>query len=684
MNRRDVLKLAAAAATSELLRPLSLEARPRAQNELLAYGLFFDDVDIERMRHLFSESGRFASLRERMLAFDRVAERRFIKEEVRYNDQLFHIARLGNSAEEMAFLYLMTGDEDAADLAADLVRTMMKFQRWDFFLEGGKDVVGVQRAPSSTIAVSLVSDWLGPRITPEERADWITTMGRRGCEPCYVGLYGIRNPREVVGWGFDETSTFFEHRPGNNTDMSRRPEITATTNLRAVPAGALTIGALTYRQEFGDGPDVRRWLEMATFSLEEFNRIFRPDGSYHEGVSYGNYTATHLAQATTILERFGEKNVLAKINWEGYARYIVNMAMPTDEDPYDIVNFGDNGNPKSGERGAVTRTAVPYWIGRRYLSGLAQWFADERGGDPDFWALIWYDETVRAVRPEAMNRLWISDLDWVTARTGFNPRDLVVGLRSGAPGNHEHADRNALIVKCFGEQLVTDPYRPPYSYSDPAWPMRLTIGHSAVLIDGKGHEYHNGVEGTNASTSYARLVDSGTGSGYAFWVSEATQPYRLVDVDVKFVARTVIVLYEAPAVVVIDRMTKYSTPSQFQARYFGYNYDGRCRQETSGSDFVTSRPGVLMKGRVLSTVPTHAAIGRLPIPDEIADRHPFVEIGTIEPAMEATVLTGLSIARTDDSIPGAEIVRSDNGFEISFGRIQISIGEDGKIVDQST
>lgn len=683
MNRRDVLKLAAAAAGTEFLRPLSAGARPAA-NEQLAYGLFFDDPDIDRMRALFGQSGRFAPLRERLLSFDRAAERRFIEKEVRYNDQLYDIARLGSSAEDMAFLYLMTGEEEAADLAADLVRTIMKFQRWDFFLEGGTKVVGVQRAPSSTIAVSLVSDWLGGRVAPEERAEWMKTMGRRGCEACYVGLYGIRHPREVVGWGIDKTSTFFEHRPGNLTDMSRRPEITQTTNLRAVPAGALTIGAIAYLQEFGDTDDVARWLEMATFSLDAFNRIVRPDGSYHEGVSYGNYTTTHLAQATTILERFGRENVLAGINWEGYVDYIVNMSMPTGDDPYDIVNFGDNGNPKSGERGTVTRTAVPYWIARRYRNRLAQWFGDHRGGDPDLWALIWYDETVGAARPEAMNRLWISDLDWVTARTGFDAPDLVVALRSGAPANHEHADRNGLIVKCFGEQLVTDPYRPPYSFADPAWPMRLTIGHSAALVDGRSHQYHNGVEGTNPSTSYARLVDSGTGSGYAFWVSEATQPFRLVDLDVKFVARTVIVLYQAPAVVVVDRLTKYAAPSQFQARFFGYNYDGKCRLETSGSDFTTVRPGAVMEGRVLSTAQTAAEIGRLPIPDEVAARHPFVEIGTTTPQMETTIVTSLSIGRSAGLLPTVGLERTESGgFLVSFDRVRIRIAEDGKIVDRS-
>ena len=63
-----------------------------------------------------------------------------------------------------------------------------------------------------------------------------------------------------------------------------------------------------------------------------------------------------------------------------------------------------------------------------------------------------------------------------------------------------HAERK------YGQKLVTDPLRPPYGYADPAWPMRLTQGHSAVLVDGRGHEHHNGVEGTNASRSYARIT----------------------------------------------------------------------------------------------------------------------------------------------------------------------------------
>ena len=92
---------------------------------------------------------------------DRAKERKFLRSEVRYNDHLFDIARVGNLAQQMALLYVYTGDTDAADLAQECVETLMKFPRWDYFLEGGTDVIGLQRAPNSAIAVAIVVEALG-------------------------------------------------------------------------------------------------------------------------------------------------------------------------------------------------------------------------------------------------------------------------------------------------------------------------------------------------------------------------------------------------------------------------------------------------------------------------------------------------------------------------------------------
>jgi len=606
------------------------------------------------MRRLFEEDPRFADLRTGLGSIDRGAERVFMDSGVRTNDQVRDLPRLADLAEAMAFLWLMTGDEDAANLSAESVRRIMDFPRWDFFQEAGKHVIGVQRAPATTIAVALVSDWLGEWISHAERTQWLGTMGERGCAACYLSLYGIRHPREVVGWSFDPTSTVFEYRPGNRTDLSRRPEITQRTNLRAVPAAGLAIGAIALRSHFGRSAEIERWLEMALYSLQAFASIFEADGSYHEGASYANYTAVQLTSAISALKRSGGPDPGWIVNWEGYLDYLLNMSMPTAIDPYGIVNFGDNGNPQTGERGKVARSAVPYWIARHNGNAEAQWTGDKLGGAKDIRALIWFDSSVTPAAPEPGYRLWHSANDRIVARTGFEADDLVVAMRSGPPANHEHADRNGLIVKCFGEEIITDPNRPPYSFADPAWLMRLTPAHSAVLVDGRGHQHHNGVEGTNASTAYARILHSEKNARDAWWVSDATQAYRLLDTDIRSVVRGVVVYFEVPAVVVVDRVMKWQSPSAVQARFFGYNWDGNIQHELLSDGFHLRRPGAVMRATVFSREPTRILTGRLPIADERAERHPFVEVST-NPTRAVTIVTILAIGKPEAALPEVKV-----------------------------
>ena len=612
VSRRDMLRISTIAAglaftaRDQLLAEISSLSPPA-----LSHSLFFSSDDLPPMQSLFAEDPRFSDLRAMLLGVDRDAERRFMASEVRIYDQVRDLPRLANLAESMAFLWLMTRDDDAADLAAESVRSIVRFPRWDYFQDGARRVIGVQRAPQTTIAVALVSDWLGERISAGERGAWLRIMGERGCEACFRSLYGIRYPREAEGWSFDPTSTFFEYRPGNRTDLSRRPEITQTTNLRAVPAAGLTIGALAMRSQEGRHETLDRWLEMAVFSITAFASIFEADGSYHEGASYANYTARQLATAISALQRSGGPDPGDIVNWEGYLEYLLNMSMPTTIDPYGIVNFGDNGNPQTGEKGKVARSAVPYWIAHHTGNAQAQWTGDHLGGAKDIRALIWFDSSVTPAAPEPGYRLWHSANDRIVARTGFGADDLVVALRSGPPANHEHADRNGLIVKCFGEELVTDPNRPPYSFADPAWLMRLTPAHSAVLVDGRGHQHHNGVEGTNASSAHARILHAEKNDRDAWWVSDATQAYRLVDTDIRSVVRGVVVFFALPVVVVVDRVTKWQSPSAIQARFFGYNWDGNYQRE-------------LLHGRLPREASGSADAGHgvFPPGDENADRPP--------------------------------------------------------------
>lgn len=616
-------------------------------------GLFFDPADIPALRERYANDALFAGLRAHHAGIDRAAMRTFMKSEVRYNDHLYDIQKLSNFAVDMSFHYLFTGNRESGDLAREAIRTIMKFPMWDYFLDGDK-VMGLQRAPAATIATALAIECLGDRLAKKERDAWLKMMAVKGNEPSFVSTHGMRYPESVTGWKLNPASTYFDHRPGDRgLDLSRWPYILDKINLKAIPASALAIGALTYRKYMGDDADTERWLEQAIFSLATFRDLFERDGSYQEGVSYAHYTASHLLQGFIPLKRLYGIDLSDILNWPGYIEYLHEMMMPTDHNPYEIVNFSD--------AGAGATSSVAFWIASNLYDGRAQWFGKTLGREHDAWSLLWYNPAIQAEAPPAGPRLYKAELDWVVARTGYSAADLVVALRSGGPMNHEHADRNSVIVKAFGEQLVTDPHRPPYSFTDPAWIMRLTGGHSAVLVDGKGHQYVDGREGTNASKAWAHVIRTGERDTYLFWTSDATPAYQLVQPDVRAITRTVVVLPEVQAVLLFDKVEKSDTASTVQARFFAYNNDGKGQVEAAGNQSTTTRPGAVLRTVYFSPQNVEASTATLPIPQEQAVMYPFVEASTQQPAKSTLLLSALLPAARDDAPATATISHEAQG-----------------------
>jgi hypothetical protein len=605
---------------------------------------------VTRYRELFAGNPQFSVLRKEMDTLDRERERKFLRSEVRYNDHLYDISRIGNLAQQMALLYVFTGDTDAAALAQECVETLMKFPKWDYFLEGGTDIIGLQRAPNSAIAVAIVVEALEKRVPLALRKRWLSTMAERGTEPSYRATYGMRYPDRVKGWTMDSTSTFFMHRPlERGISLARWPIILNTINLKAIPASALALSALVYREYFGETGDTKRWLEQATYSIGTFREIYARDGSYNEGISYAHYTTLHIIQAVDALRRAGVADLTDMLNWNGYQDYLLEMTLPTQEDIHAIVNFSD--------AGTGAHASPSFWISRQTRDGLARWFGENLALSRDLWSVLYYDPSVPLTPPSQKTHLWYSDLGWIVGRTGYQPADLVVAMRSGGPSNHEHADRNGLIVKCFGERLIVDPMRPPYSFRDPAWKMRLTAGHSCVLIDGKGHQYVDGHEGTNASQASASIIRRGERDGYFYWTSDATQAYALVLPDVHSVTRTVVTLTDPPALVVVDKIMKSSEPSTVQARFYAYNTDGKGTIAAAQNAFTVTRPHARLVGTASSNAGTVCTASVPDIPPAQAHLYPFADVGTAQPAKEICLVTVLLPSPSGGPVATAQVDR---------------------------
>jgi hypothetical protein len=171
----------------------------------------------------------------------------------------------------------------------------------------------------------------------------------------------------------------------------------------------------------------------------------------------------------------------------------------------------------------------------------------------------------------------------------WSERSSVAALRSGGPANHEHADRNSVIFAAYGERLFHDPYKAAYSYTDPHWLLRLTSAHTAVLIDGKGHQYHDGHEGTNASWAEAHIVAYEDRKGDLLATSDATEAYRLVLPGVKLVLRTMVFL-KPDILLLVDRIRLDGPPLPVQLRFQVDNSDGKGSVTAEGTGFSDCPP----------------------------------------------------------------------------------------------
>ena len=300
----------------------------------------------------------------------------------------------------------------------------------------------------------------------------------------------MKYPERVRGWGFDPESDY-KYR----FDLRRWPLILNSTNLKVIPIAGLGIaGCLLYDTH----PQAPRWVDLALQSAQAFSTMFGPDGSYDEGAGYWGYTALHLTMFVELLRRRLGQDHTTIINFPGTVRYGLHMAMPTNGRPKDCVNFGDAWN--------MGDVSVAAWTARVHNDPLAQYVASSIGEIQSHLSIVWFDPSSKQVKPaKDLHDVRMSN-DWVVSRTGWDVNDSVVAFRSGRASNHEHADRNSVIFKAYGERIFHDPYKAAYSYTDPHWVLRLTSSHSALLINGVGHQYHDGREGTNASWADALVA----------------------------------------------------------------------------------------------------------------------------------------------------------------------------------
>lgn len=671
-SRRTFLKNSAALAACLPLARLPLnaaEAKGAVSSAASAKeGLLFDEADLPRIR-ANTRHPRFAKLWAEMTGADLAADTDFLQNKVRFNNHVVDMMRCRLIVERSSFVYAV--NRDAAHLAVTklAIRKLLDYPKWDYFLEGGKTVIGLQRAAEATIALAYALDCLRDMLTPAEVIEIEENIATKGAPACYTTLYGMKYPDRVKGWGFDPED---DYPQAFRVSLARWPLILNATNLKVIPTAALGIAAVLLH---GRHPQSDQWLDLARSSAKAYSTMYGADGAYDEGPSYWGYTTLHMAMfAETLWRRLGIDD-RGLINYPGTIRYALAFAMPTKGDGFDptraprnlavptlkvdpahdVVNFCD----------ALTSSdmAVASWVARHHRDPLSQHVALNIGAMKSHFGLVWFDESAAAAGPTpALHDVRLT-IDNVISRTGWGVEDGVVALRSGGPANHEHADRNSVIFKAHGERLFHDPFRAGYSYTTPRWKLRLTAAHTTVLIDGQGHQYHDGKEGTNASWAWARVQSFKTGPDWMTVTSDATEAYALVLPEAQRVDRTLIYL-KPDVLLMLDRVT-LATAQPVQLRYQVFNDDEKGAATAAGGGFQIARPFARLDATVHSSGSVACSVLKHDLP-ESEGVHPFVEAVSAAATTHTLLTVAAAQPAQESRAPGAlAVIRTGAGWRVT-------------------
>ena len=594
--------------------------------------LLFDATEVPRIRTTLTRP-EFAGFWDAARQADLAADEHFLREEIKLNEPVKDLARATNILLRTAFVHRLAPDARQLALARLALNRLLAYRRWDWFLEAGRDTVGIMRNGTTAVAAVRAADWLTDGFTAEEHTALCRYIAEESGPAAARAVFGMTHHDQVIGWSMDPDMTGYA-----KVDVSRWPAILDRNNLRIIATSGLAAAAAYM---WDRDPRAPQWAKQAAGSLRLFASRLPAEGVFPEGPDYWYFTFTYFVMSVELLRRKCGLDLRDACDFSAMARYVQTVALPTREKPDGCLNIGD---------AFLTSGAEPLaWIGRNFRDGQANHLVLQPGcireTAVNAFGAIWFDPTVPPCRAAdlPLDRVLFPGI--VVSRSGWAVNDTVLSLRSGEPENHEHADRNSLLFAAHGERLLNDPLKAAYPRSDPKWLLRLPVAHTALLIDGQGHVYHEGEEGTNASTAVAHLVEHRFGPDWMFASSEATDAYRRAGLPVTLVRRSV--LFLKPEVLVVFDEVQLGAPLAVQTRWQVYNNDAAGSVCAAHTAFTVTRPHATLQALATGAGDLAVTTAHLPLPAD-GGTYPFAEICSA-PASTHTLLTVCTAAPRGDA-----------------------------------
>ncbi len=346
----------------------------------------------------------------------------------------FHVvATTANRITDAALVALVTGERRYGDAALRQIETLFDPEQWPEWADKAHIQVGLKadlRHGQLARALGMAYDWLYGLLTEDERRRVIEGLDRCAIKPFKAGV------------------------------EAREHWVTRHSNWMTCVVGGFGILGMALGP---DHPDSAWLVELARPRMEQYMKIFGPEGEFNESVQYSG--STMYVVDYFLAERYasgGKKKPLERYGLSDHCRWYMYSTVP----PGRVLGFGD---PAPDMPPVVAHLCA---VASTQRDPMIQWFylqyADLVLPTHHRRALevLWYDPTIEAQSPHGrlpLGRAYHSQAKIITSRSSWDPTNTmsVVYAKAAQEGNHGHADWGQVCIDGYGERLIVDLGSPP-------------------------------------------------------------------------------------------------------------------------------------------------------------------------------------------------------------------------------
>ncbi len=373
-------------------------------------------------------------------------------------EPLKDIRYAGDLVPELAFAWLMTGDDNLLPVAKGQLLKLTHESEWN-----SEESLSYLVPGHFLFGIALGYDWLYEELSPAERnqvAGRLGTEAERQYQAITTGRIWWRNQ-------------YFQNHSHSNTCGL------------AFAASALA----------GEDSRALKWLAVCENFFQKVFDVMPEDGGSLEGYAYGGYGGEYLLKYAMLARDLLGKDYIGNPWMSNFSSYLLHGLLPYRTSREWAMAFGD-----APRRGWTSTAQHLFLLAHLYRDSIAQWMGQsvlrlaERGlGSHGWMMLIYYDPSVGVADPASFPTFHrFAEIDQVMMRSSWTePEAMLIGFKCGpfmgkrlsqeAPFDygtgHQGTDSGSFQIFANRQFWAIDPLYPGY---------KLTANFNTMLFKATG------------------------------------------------------------------------------------------------------------------------------------------------------------------------------------------------------